>query len=171
MSQVDSSLPEAESPPEEPGSKIGPVVVGTVLVVVGLVLLQQTFKIPGEGFDPQGPRFFPLLVASLWMLLSLLYLGRHLLDISRGKQGMASERYEHIVPVVLITVLLVAYAYALDPLGYLIASSVFFVLAAACLGSRNLARDCTVGILLSVVVYVAFTQGLGVRLPEGVLGL
>ena len=171
MSEVESPSSEADSPPQEVGSKIGPVVVGAAMVLVGLVLLWQTFKIEGEGFDPQGPRFFPLLVVSFWIALSALYLGHHLVDLTRAKQGMASERYEHTIPVVLLVVLLIGYAYALDPLGYLIASSVFFVLASACLGSRNLARDCTVGVLLSVVVYVAFTQGLGVRLPEGILGL
>ena len=116
MSEVESPSPKTDSPPQEVGSTIGPIVVGAAMVLIGLVLLWQTFKIEGEGFDPQGPRFFPLLVVSFWIVLSALYLGHHLMDLARAKQGMASERYEHTVPVVLLVVLS---SLALIKFGYL----------------------------------------------------
>jgi putative tricarboxylic transport membrane protein len=161
---------EVESPPERPSTRLGPIVVGVVMLVAGLVLLWQTFQIPGEGFDPQGPRFFPLLVVVAWLVLSVLYLGQHLLQLARGREGAPSEPFQHGLSALLLVVLLVGYAFVLDPVGYWIATSVFFVLAARLLGSRNLMRDVTVGVLLSLAVYLAFTQALGVRLPEGVLG-
>jgi putative tricarboxylic transport membrane protein len=161
---------EAEGLTQRDGGRLGPVVVGAVMVLVGLVLFWQTLEIRGEGFDPQGPRFFPFVVVLLWLLVSVLYLVRHLLALARGHHGMPSEAYQHTVSVLLLVVLLVAYTFALDPVGYWIATSVFFVVAARLLGSRHLARDCTVGILLSLGVYLAFTRALGVRLPEGILG-
>ncbi len=171
MSDVVQTAGEVESPPPPARARLGPVVVGAAMVLAGLVLLWQTLQIEGEGFDPQGPRFFPLLVVLFWLLLSVLYLAGHVSALVRDRRGMPEEAYPHRLPVVLLVVLLIAYAYALDPVGYWIATSVFFVLAARCLGSRNLARDTTVGVLLSLGVYLAFTQALGVRLPEGVLGL
>ena len=169
MSEVES--PRQQDDTQEGSTRLGPIVVGGVMLVVGLVLLWQTFLIPGEGFDPQGPRFFPLLVVVLWVVLSVLYLGGHLLKLARGRAGAPSEPFQHGLAALLLVVLLVGYAFVLDPVGYWIATSVFFVLAARLLGSRNLARDVTVGVALSLAVYLAFTQALGVRLPEGVLGL
>jgi len=37
------------------------------------------------------------------------------------------------------------------------------------MGSRNYLRDIAIAIVLAVVVYYGFTEGLGVRLPAGVL--
>ena len=63
-------------PSHEPGhssdSVVGPLVVGVGLVVVGLVLLTQVFAIDAEGFSPEGPKFFPLLVLSLLTALSVV---------------------------------------------------------------------------------------------------
>jgi putative tricarboxylic transport membrane protein len=152
-------------------STVGPFLVGGVMFAVGLVLLQQTFKINAEGFDPQGPRFFPLIMVSLWLFLSVVYLAQHLAKVLRTGAGLSAERFEHMLGAGALVVLLVVYAYVLDPLGYWISTSLFFVGAARAMGSRNLVRDTVVGIGLALLVYLSFTRALGVHLPEGVLGL
>ncbi|HZJ06141.1 MAG TPA: tripartite tricarboxylate transporter TctB family protein [Nocardioidaceae bacterium] len=162
---------DGRDPDNDDGSRLGPLFVGVGMVIVGVVLLRETFGIVGDGFDPQGPRFFPLIVVASWLVLSALYLGMHALKMLRGRSGMPAESFDHLLPVVLLVVILVIYAYVLDGVGYWIATSVFFVASARALGSRNLARDCTVGVVMSVAVYLVFTQGLGVRLPEGIIGL
>lgn len=152
-------------------SNVGPFIVGAVMLAAGGVLLSQTFQIPGEGFDPRGPRFFPLCVVLAWLLLSVLYLANHVAKVTRHGRGEAAEKFANMIPVAILVATLVVYALVLDFLGYLIATPLFFVVAARALGSRNLARDITVGVLLSIVVYFTFTQALGVRLPEGIIGL
>ncbi|HET6627125.1 MAG TPA: tripartite tricarboxylate transporter TctB family protein [Nocardioidaceae bacterium] len=152
-------------------STLGPFLVGGFMLVVGLVLLQQTFKINAEGFDPLGPKFFPLIVICLWLLLSVLYLLQHTLRVVRHRTGLAAERFDHMLGAGALVVLLVVYAYVLDPLGYWIATSIFFVGSARAMGSRNLARDIVIGIGLALLVYLSFTRALNVHLPEGVLGL
>ena len=151
-------------------STAGPFVVGGVMLVVGGILLQQTFKIEAEGFDPQGPRFFPLIVVSLWLLLSVLYLGQHLVRVLRSGTGLSAERFDHMLGAGALVVLLVVYAFVLDPVGYWISTSLFFVGSARAMGSRNIVRDIVVGVALSLFVYLSFTRALGVHLPEGVLG-
>ncbi|WP_087874188.1 tripartite tricarboxylate transporter TctB family protein [Arthrobacter globiformis] len=151
-------------------SKTGPFIVGAVMLVIGIILLIQTFRIPGEGFDPQGPRFFPLCIVLAWLLLSVIYLATHIGKIIRTGKGEAAEKFSRMVPAAILVISLVVYALVLDSLGYLIATALFFVAAARVLGSRNWARDITVGVLLSAIVYFSFTQALGVRLPEGILG-
>ena len=151
-------------------SKTGPFIVGAVMLATGVILLTQTFRIPGEGFDPQGPRFFPLCVVLAWLLLSAIYLATHIGKIIRTGKGEAAEKFARMVPAAILVIALIVYALVLDSVGYLIATALFFVAAARVLGSRNWARDITVGVLLSAVVYFSFTQALGVRLPEGILG-
>ncbi len=167
----DSGGPSGLDEDHRSTSTLGPFLVGGVMLAVGLVLLQQTFKIEAEGFDTQGPRFFPLIVVSLWLFLSVMYLGQHLVKVLRTGSGLPAERFDHMLGAGALVVLLVVYAYVLDPLGYWISTSLFFVGAARAMGSRNLVRDIVVGIVLALLVYLAFTRALGVHLPEGVLGL
>ncbi|CAM3335363.1 tripartite tricarboxylate transporter TctB family protein [Stackebrandtia soli] len=69
----------------------------------------------------------------------------------------------------LLTVMLVAYAVALDPVGFVISSALFFFGAAWVLGSKNLLREAIIAVILAVVVYFGMTAGLDVSLPSGVL--
>lgn len=152
-------------------STTGPFIVSAVMLVAGVVFLVQTFRIPGEGFDPQGPRFFPLVVVSVWLVLSVFYLVSHIIKTVRDGRGEAAEKFVNMAPTALLVIALIIYAFILDSVGYLISTALFFVVAARLLGSRNLARDITIGVLMSIIVYVVFTQALGVRLPEGIIGL
>jgi putative tricarboxylic transport membrane protein len=61
------------------------------------------------------------------------------------------------------------YALVLGVLGYVIATGLMIPSGARILGSRRLVRDAAIGFALAIVVYVAFTNFLGVRLPAGVL--
>jgi putative tricarboxylic transport membrane protein len=53
--------------------------------------------------------------------------------------------------------------------GYVLAAAALFWGAAFALGSRRWLRDAAIGVLVGVVLYVAFTRGLGLRLPEGAI--
>jgi putative tricarboxylic transport membrane protein len=91
------------------------------------------------------------------------------------------EGATHWPSVGLLVAVLVGYGLALDGfrlgpldvpgLGYVVATSLFLPIAARVLGSEHLVRDLVVGIGLAIVVYIGFTQFLGVRLPAGILGL
>jgi len=167
-----SDEPTAEPVDEDYASRarVGPFLVGAGMVAIGIVLLTQVFAIPAEGFGLQGPRFFPMLAVVLWLALAVTYLAQHTTALLRRRGGMPAERFDHTRAVLVLLALLVAYAFLLAPLGYWIASSLLFIGCARTLGSRNLMRDVTIGVLLSLAVYLAFTRALGVRLPEGVLG-
>ena len=73
------------------------------------------------------------------------------------------------LPPVLLAAALCGYVFALEPLGFVLATVVFFVLTARILGSRQLVRDLVVAIPLALAVYLSFTQLLAIGLPSGVL--
>jgi putative tricarboxylic transport membrane protein len=152
-------------------SPVGPLLAGAVMIGFGVLMLTQTLAIKGEGFELEGPRFMPLLVTLIWLGLSTVYVAQQLLRMVRSRGGLPVQRFNHVGRVVALLVLLIAYAYTIDPIGYVVTTAVFFVGAARVLGSGVLARDITVAVGLSLGIYFVFTRLLGVYLPPGVLPL
>lgn len=153
------------------GSVAIPFVAGTVLVTSGVVMLTQVFRIDATGIGPAGPRFFPLVVLTLLTLLSIVYLLQQYHAVAHRSERVPVERFGHMPAAGMLMGLLVLYAFVLASVGYLLATSIFFIGAARAMGSRNLSRDVMVGVGLALLVYVAFTRFLGVSLPAGVLAL
>jgi putative tricarboxylic transport membrane protein len=54
--------------------------------------------------------------------------------------------------------------------GFILASTFLFTLIARGFGSRRLLRDIVIGALLSTAAFFIFTLGLGLKLPNGLLG-
>jgi putative tricarboxylic transport membrane protein len=90
-------------------------------------------------------------------------------DNELAEQAATEERATHWPTVLLIMAVLVIYVFALGPLGYPLATALFFPVTARILGSRYLRRDLLTGLLLGFFIYFTFTSFLGVRLPAGVL--
>ncbi|MFE9204147.1 tripartite tricarboxylate transporter TctB family protein [Micromonospora sp. NPDC007230] len=171
MHEAEPDQPGAEEHSAAGRSPVGPLLVGMVMLALGVLMLAQTFNIKGGGFEPSGPRFMPFVVASLWTVLALIYLGQQVSRLVRRADNLPAERFTHMLGAAALVVLLVIYAYLLDPLGYVIATSLFFLGASRAMGSRQWFRDLIVAVALSLLVYLTFTRALGVHLPEGVLGL
>lgn len=165
-------------------SFLGPRIVAGLLVVGAVFLIYHALQIGRvAGYTVVGPSTFPLVVSIGLLILGALLALRTTLrpDDDLGRQVADEERATHWPSVGLLVGVLVAYALALNGfrlgpldvpgLGYIVATSLFLPIAARVLGSVHLVRDIVVGTGLAIVVYVGFTQFLGVRLPAGLLGL
>jgi putative tricarboxylic transport membrane protein len=157
---------QAEAIP--PASPVAPVVFGVIVLAVGIVLVWQGWGVPGD-LEPRGPRFMPVILAVLWVLLAAAYLGSAVAALAGRHIDTAAERLDHLPRVLALLVTLIAYAYALEFVGYLITTSVLFAVSAAILGSRNHIRDAVIAVGLTVAVYFLFSRGLSIYLPMGVL--
>jgi putative tricarboxylic transport membrane protein len=161
--------------PEASHRVIGPRIAGGVLVAVGLLLLVNAIQgatesgATGSGVTLGGPRLAPLVVAGGWVVLAAIYFVQQLVRPD-------GPRIRVRTPLLLIAVL-VGYALVLKytVVGYVIATTVFFVAAARLLSVRPwrevVVRDVAVAAGLSLGVYLAFTRLLGIALPSGVLPL
>ena len=148
----------------------GPRLAGVVLLAAGVAILVAVTAIPGRGgYSASGPRLVPLIVALGLIVLSLVFLARTFVrpDLQLAERSTLEDARTHWPTPLALMAGLVAYAELLEPLGYIVATSVFFALGARVLGSRRPLRDVAVGVALAVVVYVAFTELLGVALPGG----
>lgn len=160
---------------DQPGA--GPRMLGLrlaagFLLVVAVLALSQVFKIgQAAGYTVVGPRVFPIVVATGLLGLGVLFLLRTTVwpDLELAREVMAEDAATHWPTVGLLLLALAVYPFLVAPLGYVLATSLFFPLVARILGSRKLPRDAIIGVVLSVVVYLLFTRALGVRLPAGLL--
>jgi putative tricarboxylic transport membrane protein len=142
------------------------------LLILGGLVLSQTFQIGrGAGYMVVGPRFFPTIVAAGLLGLGFAFLLRTTIypDMELAAETAEEEAATHWGTVVLLLVALVVYAFLLGPLGYTVATALFFPVVSRIMGSNKLLRDFVIGLALGLIVYLVFTRLLGVRLPAGIL--
>lgn len=143
------------------------------VAAVGAFVLVQTagLQVPATS-NVVGPKFFPTLVGIALIVVGVLLA----VEVLRGRvaEPDPGEDVDPTQPTDWRTLLLLLAALAAHLLlmlliGYVLAAAALFWGAAFALGSRRRLRDAAVGVLLGVVLYVAFTRGLGLRLPEGAI--
>jgi putative tricarboxylic transport membrane protein len=149
-------------------------IVCAVMVAVGAFLIYDAVSLPGgyAKVDPVGPRLFPMVVGIGLLVIAVVMA----IAIPRGSRGEA-EAGEDIDPdlpsdwrtVGLLVGLFVGLIVLVDPLGWTIASALFFAGCATVLGSRHYVRNIVIGAVLGVGSFYAFYSGLGIPLPAGIL--
>jgi putative tricarboxylic transport membrane protein len=150
------------------------VEIGVALcgLALGLFVLAGSFSIGlGAGYDRIGPRFFPYLIAA-----GALFSGALLLKeaLGRGKPSRppGDSRASRAGGSVAVTLglALASGVLLLERAGFVLTAALLFWLVARAFASGSPLRDAAVGLALSVASYLAFTRGLGLALPGGLLG-
>jgi putative tricarboxylic transport membrane protein len=153
------------SDPSEPSPDRVEVAVASGVVALGFVVVGGIFTIgSGVRYDRIGPRFFPYLVAA-GLLLSGVFLLREALSRKTAPDSRNRSRGSNLG---ILTIALASGVLGLDRAGFILTSVVVFWLVARAFGSRRIWRDALAGVVLSVIVYLAFTRGLGLPLPAGI---
>ena len=138
------------------------------VVVLGLLLLAGVRGIaPGAGYDRIGPRFFPVVTAAGMILLGAL------LAISAQRQRPPVESTVHTpsinwIPFGYFALAFLLFIALLETAGFAVAAALQFWLVARAFRSRRPARDALIAVVLSLIVYLAFSRGLGLPLPDGI---
>jgi putative tricarboxylic transport membrane protein len=137
--------------------------------LTGLVLLvlSVAYGVAASGFqamigDPLGPAVFPLVLAIPLAAFSLYLLLRPdpEPDWPRGRAWFKQA---------LSVAALLAYAYLLEPLGFVL-TTLLAVVALACLLGGKPWQAAVAGAIIAVVLFVLFNNLLSLPLPTGVLG-
>ena len=145
------------------------------LLILGLVVLYDTSKMlvpPGSG--TVGPQIFPYLVSGFVILISLglfLQIFRGNLGVPEGTEfGEVVEKTD-FKSLAMVAGSMLTYPLLIERAGFIIASSVVFFGVAFAYGAKNLPKNLAISIIFSLIVYFAFSKGLNVSLPAGVLGV
>lgn len=162
----------AEAAPRPREGKLGVRIAAVVLLVAAGIILYDAISISERGgLAPGEPGFFPMAVGVGLVVTSVLFLLRTTVwpDHDLFEHAGEEQSETHWLTVWLVIAALVAYAFVVQPVGYIIATAVFFVGVAWLAGSRKWIRDVIVAVLFSVAVYFLFTEVFGIRLPPGIL--
>jgi putative tricarboxylic transport membrane protein len=138
--------------------------------LAGLVLLALAvaYGITASGYqamigDPLGPAVFPIVLAIPLGLFSI-YL------IIHPDREPAWPRGPALVKQILAIVAFVAYAYLLEPLGFVLSTFLAVVVLGWLLGAKP-HQAAAAGVGIAVVLFLLFDSLLGLPLPPGLLGL
>lgn len=160
-------LSDAAPPP----SRWAQLVFALAVLALGIVVVVQATRIPGEGLNPREARFMPLALGVAWVSLATILLLQTVARIVRGRDLPGAERMGNKRRLALLLLVLAVYAILLEPLGFVVMTVLLCSGAAAVLGSTSYLRDSVISVLLSLGLYLSFTQLLSIHLPPGILPL
>jgi putative tricarboxylic transport membrane protein len=149
------------------------VAVAGGVTLLGALVLWGAMYLPTEGGYAQvGPGVVPRIVAVLIMLLGVLLLREAFTGGFRG----VDEEAELAMPMDWrsfgwVTAGIIGYGVLIEHAGFILASTLLFILVARGFSSRRWLLNAIVGAVLAVAVFAIFNYGLGLTLPAGPLKL
>jgi len=152
-----SSEEPAESPPAARSNADRWIALGLLGPVILYALHARSFQ-AGFLVDPVGPRAFPLMLGGLMALVLLALALRPTGERPRWPVRAVWRR------LALAVTSLVAYAYLLEPIGYLLATTGVMVALGLLFGARA-GRSTAASAALVVALYFLFSELLGLYLP------
>jgi putative tricarboxylic transport membrane protein len=129
-----------------------------LLLAVGYALVASRMQV-GFLSDPLGPRPFPYIIATL-MSLSALWL------LFKPDPNPTWPEPRFWLSFSLVLASLVAYAYLIVPLGFILTTTLEMTLLSVLFGARWW-QGLGGALAFTLAVYFLFTEGLGVPLPAG----
>lgn len=141
----------------------GDRIFGAVMIVIALGYILSAHGIETSFMsDPVGPRVFPYLIAAVMIICSVVMVLRPDPEADWPAGPM-------VVQLAIAFVVLIAYAYAITPLGFIIPTAIASGVLSWQIGGKP-ARAAITGVGLGIGLWVLFRLilGLGLRgLPAG----
>jgi putative tricarboxylic transport membrane protein len=147
------------------------VAVGAGVTVLGALILWGAFALPTSGGYAQvGPGVVPRVVGGLIVLLGLLLLREAWTTGFHNVDEEAEARLPMDWPAFgWVSAGIIGYGLLIEHAGFILASTLLFVLVARGFNSHRWLLNAVTGIVLAIAVFAIFNYGLGLTLPVGVL--
>lgn len=145
---------------------------GLLAVILGLVYLAGTFKIPVfETGDSVGPRSFPFLVAAIVLICGVALIINDLLAKERKSFSWGFTTEPAVWIRIAATIFFgIAFGLVLDWLGYLIAMFLFMIIITSMINVGRHKQNLIISVLFSLISFLSFAVVLKLSLPRGLLG-
>lgn len=155
------------------GRAIGEWIIAIGLLAIGGLTLRDGLEQPeSRSASGVGAGFVPEVVGVFLIVLSVLLM----VQIARGHVGEPDQgegdvdvRSTQWVPLAACVAAVVLFIVAVDPVGYPIIGALTFWITAWAMGARDHVRNAIIAVVLTLVVYLVFTQLLSIDLPAGAL--
>ncbi|MSP49151.1 MAG: tripartite tricarboxylate transporter TctB family protein [Alphaproteobacteria bacterium] len=143
------------------------IVVALVLLAVAAVVIVDSLRL-GAGWRPiEGPAagYFPFYIGLLLTISSVVTLVRAFLDRAGGEKTFVTKPAFRLVLAVLVP--LVVYIVVLGFIGIYVASAIYIALFMWYFGKYPILRGATIGVAVSVALFLMFEVWFLVPLPKG----
>jgi putative tricarboxylic transport membrane protein len=135
-----------------------------VLVLFALLAVNEARKLRLGTLTNPGPGFVPLCLAVALALVALLLLWRALREpLTPAPLAEPGERWKPVASLIALA----AYTFALEPLGFVLATAALLFFFFCVLDGQRWWIALAAAIVVSVLSYLIFARALHVRLPEG----
>ena len=141
------------------------VAVATLALAFGAAAAFESAKLPFGTIHNPGQGFFPWWTSVVVVLLATILL----IQALRSRAGTALDKSGRIAKVVALLVVLAAYTFLLDPLGYPICTFLLVLFMLRVLDPQRWTVALSMAALTAVGTYVVFAIWLSVPLPRGPL--
>lgn len=151
------------------------IITGLFAVVVGIFYTVMALNIPHLQLgDPLGPKVFPLLIGiSVILLGAVLMIKERFTEPSRRQIlhfKLTQDTKTLINRIGLTSIFGILYGFLLDPLGYLLSSTLFMIMIMFLVNKlQRVLESILVSVGFSLITYVGFGVLLKLSLPRGIL--
>ncbi|MBF4992713.1 tripartite tricarboxylate transporter TctB family protein [Arthrobacter gandavensis] len=148
------------------------LLLSLLMVLFSTYLLIGILTMDVGETDFPGPKFFPGILMIAGYVLAVLLALHYLRSPERPQETSAQQfrTFTDWTAVLWAVGGFLLFALSLERLGWIIAGAMLFWFVARGFGSRRPLFDISFALLFSSAVYLAFTVGLGLNLPSGILG-
>jgi len=158
--------------------KTGSIVFAGVMLAVGVIYETMALGMPRGNLAYPGPGLFPMVIGVFMIAMALGCLVQEFLPGKQAKgpasapapiEEPAVPEERDVMKTVQLTALMIAYIFALKPLGFPIAICIFLAIAIRIFGYRKWLPALAMAAVITAVSYVSFVIWLAVPLPMGIL--
>ena len=142
------------------------LIVAAMALLFGATAAYESTKLPFGTIHSPGPGFFPWWTSILIVLLALVLLVQALTSRSAAA---AAEGFGRIAKVVALLIVLAAYTFLLDPVGYPLCTFFLVLFMLRVTDPQPWAIAVGVAGITAVGSYIVFAMWLSVPLPRGPL--
>lgn len=151
-------------------SRLGPVVVALAVLGLGIGVVWMTTLISvSPAYARIGPTFFPRIVGTALVVLGALLL----VNAGTGRwQCEATDPDEprpDLIPLAWVGGGLVLNLLLIVPIGFILSSTLMYIMVAKGFGARRIWFAALVGFILAFIAYYGFAQLLGLRMGGGLI--
>ena len=147
----------------------GQFAIAAGVVAIGVLILWGSFYLPtGGGYAQVGPGVVPRVVGLVLLVLGAFLVREAFTGGFRGVDEVAEEKLPmDWVSFGWVTVGIIAYGLLIEILGFIVSSTLLFVMVARGFASRRWLLNVVTGAIVAVIVFAIFNYGLGLSLPRG----
>ncbi len=145
---------------------------GSLLILGIVVIFDSSRMLIPAGEESVGPQVFPYLVGGFAIAISIGLI----IQILRGNLGVPEgTEFGEVIDktdyksLTMVAGSMLTYPILIERAGFIIASTVAFFGVSYAYGAKNLLKNLAISVIFSAIVYFAFSKGLNVNLPAGLL--